>query len=148
MRFSGAVKIKTDELDLAHSLLTVFGKGQKERKVPFSNRTRKELGHYINNFRERIYTEHSPYLFPTATGDYISVNNVQQFIRRLAKKAGLEGIRCSPHVFRHTFATLAIANGANLFVVKEIMGHASLQTTLKTSSLLADTMPTKAPICW
>jgi integrase/recombinase XerD len=109
----------------------VTGKGQKIRFVPLSNPCRREIGRYVSIFRRQIAPVDSPYLFPQADGRPISVNGVQQFLRRLAAKAGLEGIRCSPHIFRHTFATQSIANGANVFVLKEIMGHSSLQTTMK-----------------
>lgn len=135
MRISELVKIKMNDIDLAHGLITVLGKGQKERVVPFSRWTRKELSRYIHNFRSHLYREDSPYLFPADNGGYVSISSVQQFIRRLAKKADLNGMKCSPHIFRHTFATQAIANGANVFVVKDIMGHASLQTTIKYTHL-------------
>jgi len=135
LRVSEAVKIKMNDVDLKHGLITVLGKGQKERVVPFSKLTRKELTRYIHNVRSHLDCKDSPYLFPAGSGEYVSISSVQQFIRRLAKEAGLNGVKCSPHIFRHTFATQAIANGANVFAVKEIMGHASLQTTLKYTHL-------------
>ena len=87
--------------------------------------------------RPKLYAKESPYLFPGADGDHISVGSVQQFIRRLAQKAGLHGIKCSPHIFRHTFATQAIAVEANVFTLKDIMGHTSLQTALQYTHLKA-----------
>jgi len=131
MRISELVKVEMDDVDLAHGLVTILGKGQKERVVPFSRWTRKELLRYIRNFRNQLCSEDSPYLFPEKDGWHISINSVQQYMRRLPKKAGLDGIKLSPHVLRHTFATLSIANEANVFVVKNIMGHESLQTTMK-----------------
>ena len=135
MRISELVKIKMDALDLKNGLVTILGKGQKQRVIPFCKRTRGELVRYIGNFRGLLCPEESYYLFPVGNGEHISVSSVQQFIRRLAKKAGLDGIRCSPHIFRHTFATQAIANEANVFTLKSIMGHASLQTTMKYTHL-------------
>lgn len=135
MRLSELVNIKMNDLDLAHGLVTVLGKGQKERTVPFTKWTRRELFRYIHNFRRCLCSEDSPYLFPKSDGTHISAGSVQQYMRRLVKKAGLEGIKCSPHIFRHTFATLAIANEANVYAVKDIMGHASLQTTMKYTHL-------------
>jgi site-specific recombinase XerD len=135
VRVSEVVKIKLSDVDFKQGLVTVLGKGKKERPVPFSKLTRKELNRYVNKFRSQTDCKNSPYLFPIASGEHISINSVQQFVRRLVDKAGLNGTKCSPHIFRHTFATQSIANGANVFVIKEIMGHASLQTTLKYTHL-------------
>ena len=73
----------------------------------------------------------SPYLFPAFDGSHVSVNSIQQAIRRLADKAGLHGIKCHPHIFRHTFATVFLAKGGSDMVLKEILGHESIQTTQK-----------------
>ncbi len=135
MRISELVGIKMGDLDLTLGLVTVLGKGQKERIVPFSRWSRKDLLHYIRKFRPLLCAEDSPYLFPVVNGEHISIGSVQQYMRRLAHKAGLYGIKCSPHTFRHTFATQSIANEANVFAVKDIMGHASLQTTMKYTHL-------------
>ena len=135
LRVSELVNIKLEALDLQHNLVQVFGKGQKVRSVPISNVTRKRVVRYISHARSQICPEDSAYLFPTADGTLISANCVQQFLHRLALKAGLGGIKCSPHVLRHTFATLSVANGANVFVLKEIMGHSSLVTTMKYTHL-------------
>lgn len=138
MRISELVHIKICDLDLIHGFVTIFGKGQKQRVVPFSKWSRKELLRYINHFRQSLCSEDSVYLFPGVDADHISINSVQQFIRRLTQKVGLDGVKCSPHIFRHTFATQAIANEANVFAVMSIMGHASLQTTLKYTHLQVD----------
>ncbi len=135
MRISELVRIKMVDLDLPQGVAKVFGKGQRERVVPFSRWTRRELLRYINKHRSATGYEDSTYLFPAADGEHVSINSVQQYLRRLSKKAGLDDIRCSPHVFRHTFATEAIANGGNVFAVKDIMGHSSLQTTMKYTHL-------------
>jgi site-specific recombinase XerD len=143
MRISELVKIKMNDVDFTQGLITIFGKGQRERVVPFSRWTRKELARYINNSRSYLYCKDSSYLFPAVNREFISMNSVQQFMRRLAKKADLDGIKCSPHIFRHTFATQAIANEANVFAVKDIMGHASLQTTMKYTHLKLSDLKTQ-----
>jgi integrase/recombinase XerD len=130
LRISELINIKLVDMDLMQGFVQVMGKGQKVRTVPFSKLTRKELLHYVNSFRSQLCPADSPYLFATPEGNHISVNSVQQFLRRLAKKTGLNGIRVSPHSFRHTFATMAVAGGANVFTLKDIMGHRSLQTTM------------------
>jgi len=135
IRVGELVFIRIEDLDLLYGCIQVLGKGQKVRSVPVSKLTRKEIIRYLNHFRGQLCPTDSPYLFPKSDGKPISVNSVQQFLHRLANRAGLKGIKCSPHVFRHTFATQSIANGANVFVLKEIMGHASLSTTLKYTHL-------------
>jgi integrase/recombinase XerC len=135
IRISELVHIRFEDLDLQHSCVRVLGKGQKVRTVPFSSLTRKAIARYANRFRANLCAVESSYLFPAASGAPVSVNSVQQFLRRLAGKAGLGRVKCSPHIFRHTFATQAVANGANVLVLKEIMGHATLQTTMKYTHL-------------
>ena len=135
IRVSELVNIRIDDINLQHNFLRVLGKGQKVRSVPFSNVTRKHIARYLSHSRSQICPLDSPYLFPTANGWHISVNCVQQLLRRLAHRADLNGIKCSPHILRHTFATESVANGANVFVLKEIMGHSSLITTMKYTHL-------------
>ena len=131
VRISELVNIKMDDIDLINCLVTVVGKGRKERMIPFHRITRKELRHYIDVFRSKLCYYDSCYLFPRSDGDHISVNSVQQFIRRVAIKAGLRGTKCSPHIFRHSFSTTFIAKGGTDFALMDILGHTSLQPTQK-----------------
>lgn len=137
VRVSELVNIRMAHIDVVNCLVKVLGKGRKERLVPFHRITRKELQRYIRDFRPQLCSTDSPYLFPATDGHHISVNSVQQFVRRTAAKAGLRGMKCSPHIFRHTFATTFIAKGGTDFALKEILGHTSLQTTLKYMHLQA-----------
>ena len=143
MRISEMVAIRIDAVDITHGLITIIGKGQKERIVPFSRRTSQALLRYIKQYQAQLCSDASPYLFPTANGEYISVNSVQQHIRRLAIRAGFNGTRITPHILRHTFATLAIANGANVFTVKDILGHKSLAMTMKYTHLSVSDLKTQ-----
>ena len=131
VRIAELVNIKMADIDLVNSLVRVVGKGRRERMVPFHRVTRKELLHYIKVFRPQLSSNNSCYLFPGPDGAHISANSVQQFIRRLAIKAGLRGIKCSPHIFRHSFATAFVAKGGTNFALMDILGHSSLQTTQK-----------------
>jgi len=135
IRVSELVHLRIDDMDLQYNRLQVLGKGQKVRSVFISKLTKNHLTHYLNYCRAQICSVPSPYLFSTPDGEHISVNSIQQFLRRLGNRAGLDGIKCSPHIFRHSFATHAVANGANLFALRDIMGHASLQTTMKYTHL-------------
>ena len=99
--------------------------------------------HYLRYSRSRMGSADSPYLFQKRDGEHISVNSVQQYMRRLARSSGLVGIRCSPLIFRHTFATQALINEANVVAVRDIMGHASERTTMKYTHFRADDIKTQ-----
>ena len=140
MRISELVGIRMRDIDVDKGRVKIFGKGGKERVVPFCRLTRKEIMHYYNNYRNNSHSRNSDYLFNNRDGDHISVNSVQQYIRRLKKRAGFEHIKLSPHIFRHTFATQAVTNDANVLTLQSIMGHQSLQTTLRYTHLPIDTI--------
>lgn len=135
IRVSEVIHLKIDDVDVVHGLLKVIGKGQKERLLPISRFTKRKLLRYINSYRPLLCKTETSYLFAACDGEAISVNSVQQFLRRLSVKMGLTEVKCSPHIFRHTFATRSLANGANVLVLRDIMGHESLQTTMKYTHL-------------
>ena len=131
MRISEVTGIQIANLNLSKCLVKIIGKGQKERLIPFSHFTSKELINYIKHYRPDLCKLESPYLFPVSHGYHVRINTIQQAIKRLAKKAELYDIKCHPHIFRHTFATMFLAKGGNAVVLKDIMGHESVQTTQK-----------------
>jgi len=131
LRVSELVRISLNDLDLAQRYIRVTGKGQKQRIVPIHRIAKKELTKYINRYRPGLCEIESVYLFPVKDGEHISINCVQQLVRRLAMKAGLQNIRCHPHIFRHTFATSFLAKGGSSAALQEILGHESSQTTSK-----------------
>ncbi len=133
-RVSELLNIRLEDLRVHEGCIRVLGKGQKQRLVPISGLTKKEIIHFLNRFRPPKRDD-TDYLFSRANGDPLSVNAVQQLLKRLGKTAGIAGVRCSPHTFRHSFATQFLANGGNVFALKDIMGHSSLQTTLKYTHL-------------
>jgi len=131
VRISGLVNIRLSDINFTERIVKVMGKGRKEREIPFSTTTKKELIKYIDRFRPILCHVDSDYLFPKKDGELISVNCVQQAIRRLAIAAGFGETRCHPHIFRHTCATMLLANGCSLAMLQAIMGHESFQTTQK-----------------
>ncbi|MBI2858546.1 MAG: tyrosine-type recombinase/integrase [Chloroflexi bacterium] len=131
LRISELVNIKMVDFQSMMTYLKVKGKGQKERLVPISKFARKELTHYVKHHRPHLCQGGSVFLFPARSGDRITVNCVQQELRRLAMKAGLIGVKVHPHIFRHTFATMFLGNGGQSLALKEILGHESILTTQK-----------------
>ncbi|MFC1979700.1 tyrosine-type recombinase/integrase [Chloroflexota bacterium] len=122
---------KMADVNLTKGILRVVGKGEKERPVPFSTLTKKELVRYFKLYHPSLCGIDSAYLFPVKDGEHISVNSIQQAIRRLAQKAGMQDVKCHPHVFRHTFATMFSIKGGSPEILQLIMGHESFQTTQK-----------------
>jgi len=131
MRISEVVTVKIVELNLSKCRAKILGKGQRERVVPFTKISRKELLKYIKHHRNNLCKLDSPYLFPANDGDHVSVKSIQQAMGRLSKKVGLDGIKYHPHIFRHSFATVFLSKGGQLSTLKDIMGHESIQTTQK-----------------
>jgi site-specific recombinase XerD len=134
-RISELINIKISDVDMNTGMVTVVGKGGKQRLVPVSRRTIREVSRYLSKFREQMCPQDALHLFAKGDGSPISANGVFQLLKRLKQKAGLGDVRCSPHVFRHTCATEFVANGGNVFALKAILGHASLSTTLKYTHL-------------
>ncbi len=134
-RIGETVVIKITEVDFQQRIITVTGKGQKQREVPFSSRTRKALIKFKDGSRNKLCNVESDYLFPDKYGNHLTIGSVQQAVRRLAKKVGVE---CHPHLFRHTFGTTFIANGGSPSALKEILGHESFHTTQKYIHLKAE----------
>ena len=130
-RVSELACIKLIDINVNQGIVKLVGKRQKERIVPLHPITRRELIKYIKHHRLNLYSEESEYLFPSKEGGHISVNCIQQMIRRLAKKVRLQNIKCHPHVFRHTSATRFIVKGGSPLILKEIIVHESFQTTEK-----------------
>jgi integrase/recombinase XerC len=134
IRLSELVNLKESDIDFHLSTIKVLGKRNKERLIPFSDKFGKLLKEYLQDRKEAIsnLTSKSPVspvsLFITDTGRniypkmvYRIVNNYLEQVTTLEKK--------SPHVLRHTFATHLLNNGADLNVVKELLGHANLSAT-------------------
>ncbi|WP_273484718.1 tyrosine-type recombinase/integrase [Desulforamulus ruminis] len=139
LRISEATYLKIDNVDLERNLLKVFGKGHKERMVPFGRSVKREILKFIVKREKEIPKDiDEGYLFSTREGTPLSSRNVLRKIKEIGYKAGIEGKRLSPHTFRHTFAKTYLVNGGNLFALQQIMGHSKLDTTRKYVHLLTE----------
>jgi integrase/recombinase XerD len=129
LRVSELIGLTRSRLDLGHRAVTVAGKGGKERTVPFGRAAARALRDYLEHAR--------PLLAPRARHDVVFVNarggplgrmGFWKILRAHARAAGLAG-RVHPHALRHSFATHLLQGGADLRVVQELLGHASVTTT-------------------
>jgi site-specific recombinase XerD len=125
LRASEVCSLQLGHLNLEKYYLKVLGKGAKERIVPFGDYTRTTLNYYINKGRPRLLGKNSDTVFLTADGRPMSVNALKLFFNRLAKSSGIS--RLHPHLCRHTFATNYLLNGGDVFSLKEILGHTTLE---------------------
>lgn len=132
-------KIELSDIDLPRGLMRVVGKGNKERIVPLGDTTKGDLENYLAR-REAFIDETggtSPSLFLNRNGERLSVRSID---RRVKKFGRAQGVELTPHALRHSLATHLLENGANLMLIKEILGHASLSTTQKYTHVTAEAM--------
>lgn len=113
--------------DVDDAFVQVRGKGGKERIVPIAASAVKWIDHYLLHFRERS-PKVSEALFVSPRGERLDRIAVWKRLKFYAKKAGI-GKVISPHTLRHSFATHLLENGADLRVIQEMLGHASIATT-------------------
>ena len=135
MRVSELSNLNFGDLNLDENEIRVFGKGAKERIVLVSQRAKEYLIQYINTARKLIapdyntneINENSP-LFINSTGFRLQNKTIRNAINNVVAEIELPK-KVTPHVFRHSFATRLIENGAYLRVVQELLGHAGISNT-------------------
>jgi integrase/recombinase XerD len=134
VRISELVGLDLADVDLDGGSARVVGKGDKERVVPFGRTARTVLERYMREGRpllERPGTRtlaDGDAVFLNARGGRLTRQGCWKIVRAVGDRIGL-GDRLSPHVLRHSFATHMLDHGADIRVVQELLGHASLATT-------------------
>jgi len=130
MRISELCNLDMSDLNLEGQEITVFGKGGKERIVLVSNRARKYLEEYIEKYRPALLQDclNNTALFINNTGYRLQQRSIRRSLTNIVKSLNLPK-HVSPHVFRHSFATRLLEKGADLRVVQELLGHASISNT-------------------
>jgi integrase/recombinase XerD len=114
--------------DVDETFVRVMGKGRKERLVPIGQRALEAVDHYLMHYRCLSESEKQEALFVSKNGKPIDRILVWRMIKRYAKGAGIVK-SISPHTLRHSFATHLLDNGADLRVIQEMLGHASISST-------------------
>ena len=135
MRISELSGLNYENLNLEQNEIRVFGKGSKERIILVTDRAKNFLERYIETARALIPKgfpvpdtgENSP-VFINNTGYRLQTRTIRNVINDVVEKINLPK-HVTPHVFRHSFATHLIENGADLRVVQELLGHASISNT-------------------
>ena len=124
MRVSELAGITLSNLNLTDGYIKVMGKGSKERIVPIGKYVRRVLWDYIDKARLKPVSPDISNLFLTTDGKSITVNTVKLLFTRLAKSSGVK--RLHAHLCRHTFAINYLLNGGDIFSLREILGHTTL----------------------
>jgi integrase/recombinase XerD len=129
-RISEAVGLDVDELDLDSGTVRLLGKGSKERVVPIGSYAREAVSAYLVRGRPALVAagHGSPALFLNARGSRLSRQSAWTVLGAAAERAGVRR-KISPHTLRHSFATHLLDGGADVRVVQELLGHASVTTT-------------------
>jgi integrase/recombinase XerD len=125
-RIAEVLSLTLEELDLDRRTAKVLGKGKKERHVPFGARTLAWLERYLEKRRQ---SDESPYVFVNQYGEQLTVNAMSHRIAQYGRRAGLRGVRVSPHTFRHTFSVnWLLGNGeykGDTLSLQTILGHST-----------------------
>lgn len=129
-RISEAVGLDVDDLDLVDGTVLLRGKGGKERIVPVGQYARDSVAAYLTRSRPELVSRGNgvPALFLNAQGGRLSRQSAWTVLVRTAERAGVTR-DVSPHTLRHSFATHLLEGGADVRVVQELLGHASVTTT-------------------
>ena len=143
IRISELVGLSVADVDLDERLLLVFGKGSKERVVPMGRHAKAALGDWLSGAGRgavqhdaRLGRDDLEAVFLNARGRRLTRQGAWLVVRDHGRRVGLAG-ELTPHVLRHSCATHLLDNGADIRTVQELLGHASISTTQRYTSISA-----------
>jgi len=123
--------MKVEDIDFKCGVIKVHGKGAKERVVGIVKNTQKALLRYLLS-RDDAHS----CVWVTEERSPLTYEGLATIFKRMAMRAGFNDVRCSPHTFRHTFATMSLDNGAGEFEVQALLGHNKLDMTRRYTASL------------
>lgn len=132
LRRSELAGMKLEDVDVKTNRLLVMGKGAKQRMVRICPRTMQSLLKYVLQRNDTC-----PNVWVNQQGEPFLSNGIGRMIERVGKRAGVTGVRCSAHTFRHTAATWSLIGGAREFQVQSMLGHSTLKMTKHYTETLA-----------
>ena len=129
LRISELRHLRLEQLHLDAGFVSVIGKGNKERVVPVGRQAAEALNCYLNSGRPKLVTPRTPAnVFLSKRGSSFSRAGLWRRIKARVKRAGIPR-NVTPHMLRHSFATHMLEHGADLRVIQELLGHASINAT-------------------
>ncbi|HZR58473.1 MAG TPA: site-specific integrase [Terriglobales bacterium] len=133
-RISEALTLRVQEIDLENLLVTLDGKGRKQRIVPFSLELRKALFRFIRDFGLKLES----LLFANRSQSKLGRRNVLRDVKLLCKRLGFVPPARTLHACRHTFALNYLRCGGSVFHLQKVLGHATLEMTRRYVNLLTE----------
>ena len=127
LRLSELTGLNLSDIDWQQKTLSVFGKGKKQRRVPFGNKAHEALKRWLKE-RALLNRQEESALFLNKSGQRIGNRSVQQRLKKWALRQGLDS-NTYPHMLRHSFASHILESSSDLRAVQELLGHANLSTT-------------------
>jgi len=129
LRISELAGASLENLHLQERIIRVIGKGSKTRLVPIGRTACDAIDRYLAQERTRLVGRKTGNeVFLSKQGKKLTTQRIWQIIKEIASKAGFE-VNVYPHLLRHSFATHLLANGADLRIIQELLGHADIGTT-------------------
>ncbi len=136
MRASEVVGLDLGRLYLSERIVRVWGKGQKERMVPFGDHAARAIEEYLAARPDGKALKPESAVFCNLKGGRLTSRSLQRIVEKYVKLAPMDK-NASPHTLRHSFATHLLARGADLRAIQELLGHESLSTTQKYTHVAA-----------
>lgn len=133
-RIREALQLHASDLDCDNLLVTLDGKGRKQRKVPFSFELRKAIYRYTREFCPQAHM----LLLGTRDGGTLGRRVVLRDVKLLCKKLGFDPPARTLHAFRHTFAINYLRKGGSVFHLQKVLGHSSLEMTRRYANLMTE----------
>ncbi|MHB1459323.1 MAG: tyrosine-type recombinase/integrase [Armatimonadota bacterium] len=134
LRLSEIINLQTDDVNWSNNTVKVFGKGSKERVIPFGQSCRK----VIKQYADRRGQQECPNFFISELAGPLGKKAIQDAVLKYGNSAKITGVRVSPHTFRHTFAVNWIRNSGDVFHLQRILGHSSLEICRNYVNLVTD----------
>jgi len=138
LRVSELIGLLLPHVSLDEAQLKVLGKGNKERVVPMGRKVCQSLVRYIHRHRPPPIRLKADHLFLSWDGYPLTKDRLGRILKDYGQKAGIEGVRCSPHTLRHTAAVSYLRQGGDPFTLQRLLGHSTLDMTRRYCEL-ADT---------
>ena len=135
-RIGEVLKLRVSDINLDDLLVTLDGKGSKQRVVPISFELRKAIHRYVTDFSRKPES----LLFATSEETALDRHNVLHYVKRLCLSLGFNPPGRTLHATRHTFATGYLRRGGNVFLLQKVMGHSDLDTTKRYAHMTTEDM--------
>jgi integrase/recombinase XerD len=135
LRLAELTGLRLPHVRLEEGEFKVMGKGSRERVLPMGRQLVRCLARYIARYRPEPAVPRVDQVFLTADGWPLPKDRVENMVTRYGKRAGITGVRCSPHTLRHTAAVSFVRNGGDAFSLQRLLGHSTLDMTRRYCEL-------------